>query len=169
MVRQAYTLREADDDFGQAGILVREVWDDEIRANFVKTVAGHLLGGVAGDVLERAFEYWKSVDADTGKKIEELVREGIDAGARGAQPGEAKEDASSPSSRTRRTRAAEKANVNRGYGRSSSLLTAETVHDPGEVVGLGHGRIQAMTEPDGVVATDVLGAPYAAETLVLRP
>ena len=26
-----------------------------------------------------------------------------------------------------------------------------------------------MTEPDGVVATDVLGAPYTAETLVLRP
>jgi catalase len=96
MVRQAYTLREADDDFGQAGTLVREVWDDEIRANFVKTVAGHLLGGVEGDVLERAFEYWKSVDADTGKRIEELVREGIDAGAPGAQPGEAKQDASSP-------------------------------------------------------------------------
>ena len=63
---------------------------------FFQTVAGHLLGGVEGDVLERAFEYWKSVDADTGKKIEELVREGIDAGAPGAQPGEAKEDASSP-------------------------------------------------------------------------
>ena len=96
MVRQAYTLREADDDFGQAGILVREVWNDEIREAFVKTVAGHLLGGVEGDVLERAFEYWKSVDSDTGKKIEELVRQGIDAGAPGAQPGEAKEDASSP-------------------------------------------------------------------------
>ena len=26
-----------------------------------------------------------------------------------------------------------------------------------------------MTEPDGVLATDVLGAPYTAETLVLRP
>ncbi|MCW2826909.1 MAG: catalase, partial [Marmoricola sp.] len=96
MVRQAYTLREADDDFGQAGTLVREVWNDEIRANFVKTVAGHLLGGVEGDVLERAFEYWKNVDADTGKKIEELVREGVDAGAPGAQPGEARSDASSP-------------------------------------------------------------------------
>ena len=62
----------------------------------MKTVAGHLLGGVEGDVLERAFEYWRSVDADTGKQIEELVREGIDAGAPGAQPGEAAQDASSP-------------------------------------------------------------------------
>ncbi len=74
MVRQAYTLRADDDDFGQAGTLVREVWNDEIREAFVKTVAGHLLGGVEGDVLERAFQYWTSVDADTGKKIEELVR-----------------------------------------------------------------------------------------------
>ena len=30
MVRQAYTRAE-DDDFGQAGTLVREVWNDEIR------------------------------------------------------------------------------------------------------------------------------------------
>ena len=55
MVRQAYTLRADDDDFGQAGTLVREVWNDEIREAFVNTVAGHLLGGVEGDVLERAF------------------------------------------------------------------------------------------------------------------
>ena len=55
----------------------------------MKTVAGHLLGGVEGDVLERAFEYWKNVDADTGKKIEELVRQGADLGAPGAQPDDA--------------------------------------------------------------------------------
>ena len=54
-----------------------------------KTVAGHLLGGVEGDVLERAFEYWRNVDAECAKKIEELVRQGADAGAPGAQPGEA--------------------------------------------------------------------------------
>src|SRR6476659_1046288 len=54
MVRQAYTLRADDDDFGQAGALVREVWDDEQRQAFVETVAGHLLGGVEGDVLDRA-------------------------------------------------------------------------------------------------------------------
>ncbi len=96
MVRQAYTLRQDDDDFGQAGTLVREVWTDEIRENFVQTVAGHLLGGVEGDVLERAFEYWRNVDAECGKKIEELVRQGIDAGAPGAQPGDAREAASSP-------------------------------------------------------------------------
>jgi catalase len=74
MVRQAYTLRRDDDDFGQPGTLVREVWTDEQRSAFVDTVAGHLLGGVKSPVLERAFDYWKRVDADTGKQIEEMVR-----------------------------------------------------------------------------------------------
>ncbi|WP_228941508.1 catalase [Nocardioides sp. Leaf374] len=73
-VRQAYTLRAEDDDFGQAGALVREVWDDAARERFVGNVAGHLLGGVSEPILERAFEYWKAVDADTGKRIEEAVR-----------------------------------------------------------------------------------------------
>jgi catalase len=41
MVRQAYTLRPDDDDFGQPGTLVREVWTDQQRADFVDTVAGH--------------------------------------------------------------------------------------------------------------------------------
>ena len=80
MMRSAYTLRAEDDDFGQAGTLVREVWDDAARERFVDTVTGHLLGGVNGDVLERAFEYWKNVDADTGAKIEAKVRA---AGANG--------------------------------------------------------------------------------------
>lgn len=89
MVRQAYTLRADDDDFSQAGALVREVWDDEQRDTFVDTVAGHLLGGVRSPVLERAFDYWKAVDADTGKRIEEAVR----AGQGGANPGGDADDA----------------------------------------------------------------------------
>ncbi len=89
MVRQAYTLRADDDDFGQAGTLVREVWDDTQREAFVETVAGHLLGGVRSPVLERAFDYWKNVDADTGKQIEELVR----AGLGGDNPGGMADDA----------------------------------------------------------------------------
>ena len=83
MMRTAYELRPDDDDFSQAGTLVREVWDDAQRGRFVHTVAGHLLNGVKGDVLERAFQYWKNVDADTGKQIEELVHAGDGAGSRG--------------------------------------------------------------------------------------
>ncbi|MCK9490023.1 MAG: catalase [Xanthomonadales bacterium] len=76
MVRSAYTLRTDDDDFSQPGILVREVFDDAQRDALVETVAGGLLGGVRSPVLERAFEYWKNVDADIGRRIEEKVRSG---------------------------------------------------------------------------------------------
>ncbi len=75
MVRQAYTLRPDDDDWSQAGALVREVMDDAQRDRFVETVAG-ALGGVREDVLERAFVYWRNVDEETGKRIEERVRAG---------------------------------------------------------------------------------------------
>jgi len=37
-------------------------------------VTGHLLGGVNGDVLQRAFDYRKDVDSDTGNRIEATVR-----------------------------------------------------------------------------------------------
>jgi len=96
MVRQAYTLRPDDDDFSQPGALVREVWDDEQRETFVNTVAGHLLGGVQGEVLERAFAYWSAVDPDCGKRIEEMVRQDADLGGPGGQPDAALEHASAP-------------------------------------------------------------------------
>ena len=75
-VRDAYTLRAEDDDFGQAGTMVREVFDDAARERFVKNVAGHLLGGVSEPILQRALEYWKNVDAEIGKRIEEAVQQG---------------------------------------------------------------------------------------------
>jgi len=93
MTRKVYDLHAEDDDFGQPGTLVREVWDDAQRERFVQTVAGHLLGGVHGDVLERAFDYWRQVDADTGKKIEELVRAGTGGDNPGGEPEQAKEEA----------------------------------------------------------------------------
>jgi len=76
LVRSAYALHAEDDDFGQPGTMVREVWNDEQRAAAVEQISGALLGGVHGEVLERAFEYWKNVDADFGKRIEEKVRNG---------------------------------------------------------------------------------------------
>src|SRR5690606_33206244 len=76
MVRAAYELHAEDDDFGQPGALVREVMDDAQRDRLVEQVSGSLLGGVRGDVLERAFGYWSSIDPDVGKRIEEKVRSG---------------------------------------------------------------------------------------------
>ncbi len=78
MVRAAYTLHADDDDFGQAGTLVREVFSDEEREAFVETVAG-ALDGVAEPVLLRAFQYWKNVDQAIGERIEAKVNQ--DAGA----------------------------------------------------------------------------------------
>ncbi|MGY0633072.1 catalase [Luteimonas sp. A478] len=76
MVRSAYTLRADDDDFIQPGTMVREVFTDAERDGLVETVAGALLGGVRSPVLERTFEYWKSIDPDVGRRIEEKVRHG---------------------------------------------------------------------------------------------
>ena len=80
--------------------------DDAQRERFVETVAGHLLGGVHGDVLERAFDYWKNVDADTGKKIEELVRGDDGAPNPGGDPDDARADAEAGVVRESRTHAA---------------------------------------------------------------
>ncbi|MFI1093785.1 hypothetical protein [Streptomyces sp. NPDC020917] len=37
-------------------------------------VEGHLLDGVTQPVLDRAFDYWKHIDAKIGRRIEEAVR-----------------------------------------------------------------------------------------------
>jgi len=73
MVRTAYTLREEDDDWGQAGTMVREVMDDAARARLVSNVVGHLMDGVSPPVLARAIEYWRNVDKNLGDRIAEGV------------------------------------------------------------------------------------------------
>ena len=75
MVRAASTLRRDDDDWGQAGTLVRAVLDDQARDRLVSNAAGHLLNGVTEPVLVRAFQYWKNVDLRLGERIEQAVRE----------------------------------------------------------------------------------------------
>ncbi|WP_370948034.1 catalase [Amycolatopsis sp. cg5] len=74
MVRTAYTLREQDDDWGQAGTMVREVLGDAERQRLADNVIGHLLNGVSEPVLARAFEYWRNVDKNLGDSIESGVR-----------------------------------------------------------------------------------------------
>jgi catalase len=77
MVRTAYTLRPDDDDWGQAAVLVRDVMDHAERQRLVSNVAGHLRNGVSEQVLQRAFEYWKNIDKETGDNIEAAVRNGL--------------------------------------------------------------------------------------------
>lgn len=77
MVRTAYELHEEDDDFGQAGTLVRDVMDDAERERLVDQVSGSLLGGLRPEVLERALDYWRNIDADVGERIAQKVSEGL--------------------------------------------------------------------------------------------
>ncbi len=74
MVYSPYVDHAQDDDWGQAGTLVREVLDDAARARLVSNISGHLLNGVSEPVLVRALQYWSNVDTDLGKKVEDAVR-----------------------------------------------------------------------------------------------
>jgi catalase len=76
MVHAAGTLHADDDDWGQAGTLVRDVLDDAARERLVNNIVGHLLNRVTEPVLQRAFEYWHNVDADLGDRVEKGVRSG---------------------------------------------------------------------------------------------
>jgi catalase len=69
MVRAAATLHAEDDDFGQAGTLYREVFDDAARARFLETITGHVGGVRRDDIRERAIQYWTQVDAGLGAQL----------------------------------------------------------------------------------------------------
>jgi catalase len=73
-IHAAYSLRKDDDDFGQAGTLVRKVMDDAARGRLVSNVVGHLKKGVSEPVLQRAFEYWRNIDKETGDRIAKGVK-----------------------------------------------------------------------------------------------
>jgi catalase len=75
-MRSAYVSHAEDDDWGQAGTLVRDVLDDAARDRLVSNIVGHLLDGVTDPVLERAFQYWRNVDQGLGDQVEKGVRGG---------------------------------------------------------------------------------------------
>jgi catalase len=54
--------------------LVREVMDDAQRERLVHNVVLHVCDGVKEPVLSRVFEYWRNIDPEIGKRIEEGVR-----------------------------------------------------------------------------------------------
>ncbi|MGA9847843.1 MAG: catalase, partial [Roseiarcus sp.] len=73
-VHSAYTKRKDDDDFGQAGALVRKVMDNAARDRLVSNVVGHLKDGVKEPVLARAIEYWRKIDQAVGDRIARGVK-----------------------------------------------------------------------------------------------
>jgi catalase len=74
ILRAPYTLRKDDDDFGQAGSLVRNVMNDRQRDQLVSNVVGHLKKGVTEPVLQRVFEYWRKIDQETGDRIAKAMQ-----------------------------------------------------------------------------------------------
>jgi catalase len=72
----AYTKRKDDDDFGQAGTMVRKVLDNAARGRLVSNVVGHLKKGMSEPVLQRAFEYWRNIDKEIGDRIAKGMKGG---------------------------------------------------------------------------------------------
>ncbi|MER7925154.1 MULTISPECIES: catalase [unclassified Streptomyces] len=69
LVREATRRHAEDDDWGQAGTMVREVFDDAARDRLVANVSGHLKADVSRAVLDRALQYWHNIDKEVGDRI----------------------------------------------------------------------------------------------------
>ena len=82
--RYAYDLHAEDDDFGQAGTLVRDVMDDTDRDHLASNIIGHASKEVSDDVQRRVIAYWTSVDADIGARVAAGLGHGNGGGARTA-------------------------------------------------------------------------------------
>ena len=65
----AHSLHAEDGDFGQAGTLYREVFDDGAKARLLDTITGAVGGVKTPEIKERAIQYWTNVDADLGAKL----------------------------------------------------------------------------------------------------
>ncbi|OFT25014.1 catalase [Brevibacterium sp. HMSC08F02] len=74
LVRAAATLRKDDDDFGQAGILYRDVFTDEQKDRFKETLCGQCMAITVDRIREQFFEYWTNVDADLGVHLRECYK-----------------------------------------------------------------------------------------------
>ncbi|HUW78574.1 MAG TPA: catalase [Candidatus Nanopelagicaceae bacterium] len=69
LVRAAATLHSEDSDFGQAGALYRDVFDDAAKARFVATLIGQRDSISIPRIKEQFFQYWANVDAGLGAKL----------------------------------------------------------------------------------------------------
>ncbi|SDC73819.1 catalase [Sanguibacter gelidistatuariae] len=86
LTRAAATLRSEDSDFGQAGTLYREVYDDAAKARFLDTLTGQGDSITSLAILERFFWYWTSVDENLGAALRERVGSTVESAAAAAEP-----------------------------------------------------------------------------------
>jgi len=78
IVRSAYRAHREDDDFGQAGTLVRDVMSDVDRQHLVTNIVAHASNGpgLEPDVAVRVGEYWRRIDAEVGASVAEALGTG---------------------------------------------------------------------------------------------
>lgn len=69
--RGAYVRHAEDGDFVQAGMLYREVFNDEARERLADNISSAMVG-VSESVEERCYWYWSSVDENLGARVKAL-------------------------------------------------------------------------------------------------
>jgi catalase len=67
--RYTQQLHSEDDDFGQAGTLVRDVMDDTDREHLANNIIAHASNRVSTQIQDRVIQYWTNVDPDLGKTV----------------------------------------------------------------------------------------------------
>ena len=72
-MRAAYVKHAEDDDFGQAGTLYRDVFDDAAKERFVHNITNKMMAITNKEIEERVYEYWGKVDADLETKVRESL------------------------------------------------------------------------------------------------
>ena len=84
MVRHAYTPRRDDDDFGQPGVLYREVLSETDREHLASNIVGHATNAVTPEIQTRVIEYWTNVDQDLGQRVADGINAAGDQNASAA-------------------------------------------------------------------------------------
>jgi catalase len=74
IVRAAYEKHRDDDDFIQANAMVNKAMDQPARDRLVSNIVAHASKGVSDAVLQRVFQYWRSVDQTIGERVETTLR-----------------------------------------------------------------------------------------------
>ena len=73
LIRAAQTLHSEDDDFGQAGTLYRDVFDDAAKVRIQQVLIGQYNALTIDRVKERFIWYWTQVDANLGHFLASAV------------------------------------------------------------------------------------------------
>ena len=73
LIRAAQTLHSEDDDFGQAGTLYRDVFDDAAKVRMQQVLIGQYNALTIDRIKERFIWYWTQVDANLGHSLASAV------------------------------------------------------------------------------------------------